>query len=339
MSDRKALLSYLVVFFAASLLAGIPYRLGIWGKDVLGCTLHREPGTFLAYCTSEQYGDYEHGAYYFDLEPEVLENLRKAKVLFLGNSRSQFAFSTDEVRSYFNERSIPFYVMGFGFQEGHEFATWLVRKYNLKPKMLVVVSDPFFGTSLSPPANAIYNDFDSFWERHLKFVLAGWDYLTKKLFNNLQPKICDLHAALCASSSPTIYRSAKDGFWIWVNIYRPPEFGQFPIDPARRVPLARESATSDQKNAEQLFEAAGVTRSCTVLTVIPNSAIDAEPYTVELGNLLGLQVALPKLDGLTTIDHRHLTWSSAQRWSRAFLREIDSRIAECASSGPASGKF
>jgi hypothetical protein len=340
MADRRGLLTYLALFMAAAMSAGMVYRLADWGHDVLGCAVNRERGTFLAYCTSEQYGDYEHGAYYFDLEPEAVENLRNAKVLFLGNSRNQFVFSTDEVKRYFEERSIPFYVMGFGYDELNEFARELIEKYSLRPKVLIIVSDPFFSSGLSLPASQIAGDFGARWQpylgqfrvfRHLRQVRTFMDYVTKKIFNTLHPIICNLHAQLCVSHSPTIYRSASDGSWIWRNIFAPAEYGQLPIDPARQAALPKESATADQENAKRLFAAARVPRDCIVLTVVPNSKIDAEPYALEMGRLLGVRVELPKLNGLATIDHSHLTWTSAQRWSGTLLRKIDTQIARCVS--------
>jgi hypothetical protein len=326
MSGSRALLVYLVLFTAAGVVAGEAYRLINWGHDVLGCILSRKPGTFLAYCTSDQYGDFEHGAYYFNLEPEAVGHLRTAKVLFLGNSRSQFGFSTDEVTRYFNERSIPFYLMGFGYGEGADFAKALIKKYNLKPKVLVVVTDPFFKSYLSQPASEIVADLNPFWKR----VQARWDYVTKKIFNTVAPKVCDLRVTLCRSKSRSIYRASKDGSWIWRNLFTLPEYGQIPID-SGRVPIFESPGTTDLEIARQLFEEAGVHRDCVVLTAVPNSVIDTGPYALEIGRLLGVRVELPKLNGLVTIDTAHLTWTSAQRWSGSFLRGIDALVSTCVS--------
>jgi hypothetical protein len=228
MPSARALLVYLVLFTAAGVVAGETYRLVSWRHDVRGCILSDEPGAFLAYCTSDEYGDFEHGAYYFDLEPEAVDNLRKAKVLFLGNSRSQFAFSTDEVTRYFSERSIPIHLMGFGFGDGAGFARTLIKKYNLKPKILVVDTGPFFNSHLSQPASEIVEDLKPFRKR----VQARWDYVTKKIFNMVARKICHLRVTLCRSKSRAIYRASKDGFWIWRNLLTLPEYGQNPIDSA-----------------------------------------------------------------------------------------------------------
>ena len=98
----------------------------------------------MAYCGSDQYGDYEHGAYYYDLETEAVKSLRAAKVVFLGDSRTQIGFSTDPVQAYFKERAIPYYIAGFGYAETVDFEQLLVERYKIKPDVLIINSDPFF---------------------------------------------------------------------------------------------------------------------------------------------------------------------------------------------------
>src|SRR6516164_23273 len=49
---------------------------------------------YIASCNGTRYADYEHGAFAFDLEPAAENFAREADVLFLGNSRLQYAFST-----------------------------------------------------------------------------------------------------------------------------------------------------------------------------------------------------------------------------------------------------
>src|SRR5215471_16448074 len=56
---------------------------------------------YLAYCGSDGYGEYDHGALWFELEPDATESARRAKVLFLGNSRMQLAFSTRATEDWF----------------------------------------------------------------------------------------------------------------------------------------------------------------------------------------------------------------------------------------------
>jgi hypothetical protein len=49
---------------------------------------------YISYCGATEYGDYEHGAFWFDLEPVAELSAANADVIFLGNSRTQFGFST-----------------------------------------------------------------------------------------------------------------------------------------------------------------------------------------------------------------------------------------------------
>jgi hypothetical protein len=314
--------------------AGLSYRLLDWGINVAGCKPYREPGTFLAFCESPRYGDYEHGAYYFDLEPEAIENLRKAKVLFLGNSRAQFGFSTDEVRGYFNERSIPFYVMGFAYGESADFAKILIEKLQLRPKVLVINMDPFFAPGLSEPAQVILDQSGSFWDRSQKSIRTRWDYFTKSIFNRLQPKACDLFGMLCSSQFKVIYRAGKDGSWIWRDLYYAPEAARIPNDGAKAMVLGADYAIAYAPTARDFFQAAGVRPECVVLTHVPNSVHDAKPYAREMARVLGARAELPELAGLETVDTSHLTWSSAQRWSGPFMRGIDSLIKNCVSDRP-----
>ena len=59
---------------------------------------------YLGYCKGTAYGDYDHGALWFGLEPGVREAAAAADVLFVGNSRMQFGFSAPPLERWFAER-------------------------------------------------------------------------------------------------------------------------------------------------------------------------------------------------------------------------------------------
>jgi hypothetical protein len=84
---------------------------------------------YLAYCHADHYGDYDHGALWFDLEPGVRPSLNAAQVLFLGNSHMQFAFSSDAINRWFSSNAIRFYLMGFAYWENHLFEGALLRRF------------------------------------------------------------------------------------------------------------------------------------------------------------------------------------------------------------------
>jgi hypothetical protein len=325
---RKALTSYLVLFAVAGSIAGVGYRLLDWGHNVLACALPRQPGAFLAYCASDQYGDYEHGAYYFDLEPEAVGNLRNAKVLFLGNSRAQYGFSTEAVKRFFADRSIPFYLMGFGYSDGVRFALDLIEKYDLKPRFLVIDTNPFFTSFLSVPARDTSADGRPEWLRPLARFPAWSDYLTKKAFNALQPGICRLGPLVCSGKFPAIYRSFQNGSWV-LDTFEPDNAPAIPLNAKKLVHIDEQPPAEDLSNARRLFAVVGLPRDCIVLTTAPSNALDAEPYATEISRVLGLRLVLPQLGGMTSVDASHLTRSSAERWSTAIMQQIDPLLAPC----------
>ena len=140
---------YLALFIAVSFIVGLSYRVINRGIDALVCYHDRPADKFLAFCAAPSFGDFEHGAYYYDLVPAAVTHLRAADVLFLGSSRAQFALSTNSVRRYFADRGIRPYLLGFGYNEGGGFALSIILKHRLKPKAIVVLADPFFRNQTS----------------------------------------------------------------------------------------------------------------------------------------------------------------------------------------------
>ena len=331
MSHRTYLVRYLVLFVLAGFVAGMSYRASLDGIGVLQCPALEAAGTFLANCSSKFFGDYEHGAYYLGLEPEAIAYLRQAKVLFLGNSRAQFAFSADTVKAYFDNDSVSHYVLAFNAEQAW-FAQALISKEQLSPKVLVIVADPFFSRYwLSPPAVAVMGQGQSFWQR-----FAVWqDYLMKKVLIRIRSRaICRLGSFVCPKTNWDLYRSFKDGAWLWGH--GKGTFGgnlpEIPIEPARRKYYDKANASADLKFASEFLQSAHAEAKCVVLTVVPNSEVDADDYAREIGRLLGANTILPQLEGLTTFDGSHLSWPSAQRWSAALMREADPIIKSCATA-------
>src|SRR4051812_30934064 len=80
---NPALARFAIMFCVAGFAAGLIYRAVTWSYYVSECNRYRAPGVFMAYCGSDEYGDYEHGAYYYDLEPEAVKSMQAAKVVFV----------------------------------------------------------------------------------------------------------------------------------------------------------------------------------------------------------------------------------------------------------------
>jgi hypothetical protein len=276
----------------------------------------REPGLFLAYCSNPNFADYEHGAYYLGLEAEAVANARTADVLFLGNSKLQYAFSTDVTRRYFAQRAIPYYLLGFGYTERSPFAISLVEKLAIKPEVIVVNADPFFWTDISEPAKAVMGGS--------AFTMS--EYVKRYALNRVHDTTCSLFGELCRPVSGAIYREAATGAWILKGEFDP--FAAAPIYGPPETTLQIGLAPAIEE-AQRLIGVTGIEPGCVVLTDTPNQHADATDFVQALAAEMGFTVILPNVLNIATVDGGHMHGTSARRWSAAFLSELSPVLDRC----------
>jgi hypothetical protein len=318
---RVSSATYITVFFCIGILAGVLNYLGTWTASVAACG----PGpqrsdTFLAVCTQPNFGDFEHAAYLWNLEPSAIRSLQTADVVFLGNSRMQFAFSTHTVDEYFSKNHISYYIFGFGYEESNEFAEQLIRKYHVRPKSYIINADPFFLDKLSDPAIELENASYLVWAT----------YMFKFMFVENQRLICDV-PWLCTKSKQAIYRVAANGAWIWQDYWFPGTLVGRPVTGARLKSLTEDELSHAKAIAGKFAARAGVSPECIILTGVPSLINNSEAVAAEIANAANLQVVLPHVDGLSTLDMSHLSAESAERWSSAFIEKMAPVLENCLS--------
>jgi hypothetical protein len=287
----------------------------------VGCVARPPAGQFLAYCAAPQFGDYEHGAYYFNLEPDAVARLKQSDVMFFGTSRAQLALSTRAWSDFFRARGVSAYLAGFGFAEAGAFPLALIRKFELKPKAVVVLADPFFKNRSSPHIRVTQ-------PLRWRVVPEMYEFVQKKLFIAAGARFCDMRPASCATTQAIVYRSRDDGAWRPSNFDLAPKF--VVGEQAGSGSFTADMAAADVEFAERFIAATGVPKSCVVLSAAPSPLVNSDAYVAEMGKLVGVSVALPKVRDLTSFDGNHLTPESAERWSAALLSEIGETLARCA---------
>jgi hypothetical protein len=275
---------------------------------------------FLAYCRSEMYADYEHGALFYGLEPSVIDNLRRAEVLFVGSSKVQAGFSSKAVRDFFNSRNIPFFVLGFGYGDESTFSRALLKKWGISPKVLVINADPFFSEKLSPPGGDAIEGKPAFL----------WRLLIKSLFQRVHRGVCLVGSGVCSESEPAIFRSARDGQWNWIGPYT--EEKSVLIAGPTQMTISQEELATAQKLGENFLDEIGLDRQCVVLTATPNSVLDSIGIATALAASLRTSSIFPSVAGLSTLDGVHLNLASAERWSGQFVRAMGPILQKCISA-------
>jgi hypothetical protein len=318
-------LRLIVVFVVMALISVAICTFLLWVPKVLGCRINTDPSTFLAYCNSNDFGDLEHGAFWWDLEPTAVESLQRARVIFLGNSRIQFAFSTEATRNYFHERETTYYLAGFTYFENMVFAQRLIEKYQLHPQAVVINSDDtFFRNELLGTPKLILSSKTApiFWQ-------TLYQYLLKFTFSRIARPLCRTAPFLCSQTRQTLWRERKTGEWKWQETFA--DQNKFkPIDPTLRSPAPAEAdMLTIEKSAAAFLATLGTRPECVILTAIPNSVSTDLPIANRIGEKFSLPVIIPHVDNLGTIDDSHLNGPSAERWSSAFLHDAAPTLDRC----------
>jgi hypothetical protein len=311
---------YLAVFAGFALLGALLLGLARTTIDNIDCKSSKyHEGDFLAYCQSKQYGDYEHGALYYGLEPGIGDNIRGAKVIFLGSSMTHAAFSTKAVRAYFDKHELPFFLMGFGYGEASPFALALLKRWKASPKVLVINANPFFASefAISEPGLETFEGKPAFL----------WRLTPKMMFQRVHRILCSAAPFLCRESEPSIFRSARDGQWNWIGPYVAER--TIPIDPATQKALALERLEASRQWGEKFLDEVGLNRRCVVLTGVPTPLADTGAIAKALADSLKTSAIFPPVDGLASVDGGHLNLASAERWSGQFVEALTPILQEC----------
>jgi hypothetical protein len=288
-------------------------KYGIFGCSASGYASDR----YLGYCGTTSYGDYDHGALWFGLEPAASSAAAKAQVLFLGNSRTTFGFSSKATADWFSSLPGTYYLLGFSHFENYTFEAPLLRKLQPKAKVYVINIDSFFEQSETGPGKTVMQDES-----------ARARYEHKRKWQRLHQAICSPVKAACGNGL-AIFRSRSTGAWLATG----KGFTSKPVsynDEVDQNKLASFTAFGNK-----FLKSFSGSRACTILTIVP--AVNTDVGTARaVAAALGLNLVSPRLVGLVTFDGYHLDSDSAQRWSAAFLQEAGPQIRECLAESPES---
>jgi hypothetical protein len=265
---------------------------------------------YLSYCNATGYGDYDHGAIWFSFEPEASTAAANASVLFLGNSRTQFAFSNQATANWFSSLSESYYLLGFSHSDNYTFEAPLLRKLRPKAKVYVINIDSFFEQDESGPGKTVMSDES-----------AEVNYEEKRQWQTIHKAVCTRFPAACGSHG-AFYRSRSVGAWLVTG-------GPFPSEPVSYDEVInRNKVASYIASSKKFLPDLSVDRACTILTIVPTVKTDIGTARA-LAAALGFKFVAPELSGLVTFDRVHLDQQSAERWSSAFLDEAGPRIQQC----------
>jgi len=311
----EGLFASMTTIYVCIILVAALASYGLWMRkhSIFGCMANGYTADrYIAYCDATNYGDYEHGALWFGLEPSAQNFVKDAEVLFLGNSRVQYAFSTNATADWFSAASVHYYLLGFTYYEGASFAEALLRRMQPKAKVYVINLDDFFSQSESPPAMEVMNDPG-----------ARSHYEAKRLWQRAHERICKMASFFCGRNY-AIFRSRQTGAFSLSRGNVLFEAKPVSYDQTTTEHVGKMNAAAARKFLSDL----PVQEECVILTIVPT-------VETKTGNANAIAAALhkdlvtPEVQGLKTFDGSHLDPPSAERWSQAFFQATGPEIRSC----------
>lgn len=300
-------------YAAALLVAG--FLVGVWALPSLELReggyprpwffpVHEKPGDDSFFVLTNR-NELSQVVLYHDFGRSI-ENARAADVLFLGNSRMPLGLREEFLVPRMEELGIKAFSLACGHAEGLLFGLDLIRKHDLRPKLVVAVGGPhFYRDKRSEHAQAVVemSRFDG-WKEWVESK-AGWQL--QGLIHTRIPRLDYLNQSL--HSKWLVYRSERTGWWRPVlepNKRIPTGYGPEATDYSHLLGLAREFAAEMQRRDSQVL-----------LTLVPGSATQIAflPYFEEQ---LNLPYILPQAEGLILNDGAHLTRESSETFTQAF---------------------
>lgn len=299
---------YSLLILAVALVAGA-YSLRTYGIFSCQASGYGSDG-YLGYCGATSYGDYDHGALWFDLEPTAFHAAENARALFIGNSRTVFGFSTQATADWFSSLSESYYLLGFTYFENYTFEAPLLRKLHPKARVYVINIDTFFDQATTAPGAAVMRDGS-----------AKSHYREKQNWQKIHKVICQNVSTVCGNHE-AIFRSRSTGAWLVSG----DRFTSAPVTYDHKID--EKKLASYTVSGRKFLPTLDTDPGCTILTIVP--MVNTEIGTAKaIAAALDLKLVAPEVPGLVTFDHYHLDRGSAQRWSTAFFEEAGPQIEKC----------
>ena len=322
---QRAVISFIVVLSVLTIVGMVAART-MPGLIALGERQTAEPSWGDWYvAVDEDSHNWEHDILYTGYG-SAIEQARQADVLIIGTSRTELGLDPDTLAQFCAQHGIRIYNMALGFAESSVLPLEIIRRHDLRPKLLLVGYDagkdlPFFTDAMSPLAQKILRD--GAWAE-LKYTYGSlW---TKEL----QRAIWPLFPYYLGNQAPVIYRSWSTGAFSRATFGWEPKGGQItPPEPDDKTPDQRALETDRAGRLVTEMQARG---SIVIFAWIP--APRADPARArELAQQVGVPAIVPTLDRMSSFDGSHLDRDSARRYTAAMLDGLDGLLTQSGWTG------
>jgi hypothetical protein len=272
------------------------------------------------YLASDFKGPLDHDVLYYNFGKSI-ENAKKADILFLGNSRVQLGLDRGLLESFAKRNCLNYFNMAFANVESYQFPLMIIRKYDLRPKVIIINAEDFTG-SLSFLAQDVISQ--GRLQSVLLFFLRNATYKDILVLHSYAPRwIRETFSATLKEHvyKHVVYRSRVTGQWS-----RPASRKSIPITNKNESDCEAGIKEKTFDNAKRFKEEMSKRGTRVVLTLVPHN-YSSQNCAEQLAKHIGALMIGVDWHGLSTVDLSHLTKESSQRFTEEFLRKFET--SEC----------
>ncbi len=238
-----------------------------------------------------------------------VEPAREADVFLLGNSNLLLGLRYRHLQGDFTRAGVKPFYLAFGHGDKIEFARDLICKYDLRPRLVIMLAEPRY-------VRGGYSD----WAREVMHT-ARWDawkqclertatwHVSKVVYRVLP--YCNIEARM---PKGVLYRNWRHGAW-WMAL-EPVVEKPFTV-PEGPAPVMDEAFVRAEDLHGEIQRRGGEL----VLVAVPTPDANLD-FARRLAGRLGVPLIEPRERGWATFDDRHLTRAESRRFCRMFWENL-----------------
>jgi hypothetical protein len=264
--------------------------------------------------------DSEQGYFIYNLG-DPLEAAKKADVLFIGNSKIQFAMDSDLLSATLSKYNNSFFMLGFGDNEGSKIYDYFFRRHVFKNKLIIIHGEAFFNRDGSIPTNDALNPSRDHITFHRKIEIWYKYFIYRYILKHFPVFVGYDKAVLNPNAKNAVYRNNLNGDWNFSK-----NFGnRFEGDDVRAIEAEKIEPGEDSLDIAREFKELTAKNGSKILIVsIPSNKKFQSDWTVKK---IAEHIKVPYLNldikGLVTFDGIHLNEKSSKLVTRKLLEQME----------------
>lgn len=267
------------------------------------------------YLASDFKGNLDYDVIYYNFGKSI-ENANKADIIILGNSRILSAFDESILKYYGNHYGLKFFNMGFGHIESYKFPYTIIKKYDLRPKIVIINAEDFRDDFSNIAMHVISQGKP---RRALSFFVRSSIYKDILIFHSYSPKWIQ----------PILEKLLRKNIYNKIT-YRSRITGALLIPPISRksIPIINRYENNCDVEVKALdiakrFKDEMLQRGTQIVITLPPHNNSCRKAAEKIAEYIGVPLIYVDWRGLNTFDGSHLTVESGQRFTEEFLKKFE----------------